>query len=140
MHEQFNERELVKLKVRHPNALVAAHPECPAGVLQHADHVGSTRSILEFTTQQEAPEFIVATEPHIIHQMQKKRPDTTFLPAPGVNGSCDCANCPYMAKNSMEKLYLAMLNEAPRIEMPENLRLAALGPLERMLEMSPAPQ
>ena len=140
VHEQFNERELVKLKVRHPDALVAAHPECPEAVLQHADHVGSTRSILEFVSKQRAPEFIIATEPHIIHQMEKARPEATFLSAPGVDGSCNCANCPYMAKNSMEKLYLAMLNEAPRIEMPETLRLAALGPLERMLEMSPPPQ
>lgn len=137
VHEQFNERELVKLKVRHPDAKVAAHPECPEPVLRHADHVGSTRSILEFVTTHDAREFIVATEKHILHQMQKACPDRIFIPAPGADGACDCANCPYMAKNSMEKLYLAMANEAPRIEINEELRLAALKPLERMLEMTP---
>ena len=137
VHEQFNERELVKLKVRHPDAKIAAHPECPEAVLRHADHVGSTRSILEYVTTHDAKEFIVATEQNIIHQMQKACPDRIFIPAPGADGACDCANCPYMAMNSMEKLYLAMVNEAPRIEINETLRLAALKPLERMLEMSP---
>lgn len=138
VHEQFNERELVKLKVRHPDAKIAAHPECPEPILRHADHVGSTRSILEYVTTHDAKEFIVATEQQIIHQMQKACPDRLFIAAPGADGSCDCANCPYMAKNSLEKLYLAMVNEAPRIELDEELRLAALKPLERMLEMSPS--
>lgn len=140
VHEQFNERELVKLKVRHPDAKVAAHPECPDSILRHADHVGSTRSILEYVTGYDAKEFIVATEQQIIHQMEKVAPHKTFMAAPGADGSCDCANCPYMAKNSMEKLYLALLNEAPRIEMPEDLRQQALKPLQRMLDMSPQPR
>ncbi|HJO86730.1 MAG TPA: quinolinate synthase NadA [Rhodospirillales bacterium] len=138
VHEQFNERELVKLMVRHPKAKLAAHPECPESILKHADHVGSTRSLLEFVTLSEGKEFIVATEQHIIHQMELAAPDRTFIAAPGPDGTCNCANCPFMAMNDLDKLYLAMLNEAPRIEMPEDLRLGALAPLQKMLDMSPA--
>lgn len=138
VHEQFSERELVKLKVRHPGALVAAHPECPDAILGKADHIGSTRSILEFVIGAPAKEFIIATEAHIIHQMQKAAPEKTFIPAPGADGGCSCSACPYMAKNTVEKIYLAMLNEAPRVEIPEELRLAALKPLERMLDYSKA--
>ena len=139
VHEQFNERELVKLVVRHPEAKIVAHPECPEPILKHADHIGSTRSILEYVTSYNANTFIVATEQHIIHQMNKLAPHKTMIPAPGADGTCECAKCPFMAKNSLEKLYLAMVNEAPRIEMPEALRIAALKPLQRMLQMSPAP-
>lgn len=136
VHEQFSERELIKLKMRHPDALVAAHPECPAGVLSHADHIGSTRAILEFVLNANAREFIIGTERHIIHQMQKAAPDKVFLPVPGADGGCSCSNCPFMALNTLEKIYLSLLNNAPRIELPEPLRLAALKPLERMLDMS----
>ncbi len=136
IHEQFSERELVKLKVRHPSALIAAHPECPEAILAHAHHVGSTRSILDYVLTAPSDDFIIATEPHIIHQMAKAAPHKRFLPAPGADGSCSCSNCPFMARNSLEKIYLALLNDAPRIELPEGLRQAALAPLTRMLEMS----
>jgi quinolinate synthase len=136
IHEQFSERELVKLRTRHPKALIAAHPECPEGILRHADHVGSTRSILDYVLASEAQEFIIATEPHIIHQMEKAAPGKTFIAAPGMDGTCDCARCPFMAKNTLEKIYLCLVNNAPRIELPEDLRQAALKPLQRMLEMS----
>lgn len=136
IHEQFSEKELVKLKVRHPEALVAAHPECPETILAHADHVGSTRGILDFVLKSEAREFIIATEPHIIHQMEKAAPGKTFIPAPGADGGCSCSDCPFMAKNTLEKIYLAMVNQAPAIQIPEELRVQALKPLERMLEMS----
>jgi len=138
IHEQFSEKELVKLKVRHPKALVAAHPECPDTILAHADHVGSTRAILDYVLTNPADEFIIATEPHIIHQMQKAAPNKTFIPAPGADGGCSCSDCPFMAKNTLEKIYLAMLNEAPAITIPEDLRVKALAPLERMLELSKA--
>jgi quinolinate synthase len=136
IHEQFSERELVKLRARHPRALVAAHPECPEGILRHADHIGSTRSILDYVLASQAGEFIIATEPHIIHQMRKAAPQKTFIAAVGMDGSCDCARCPFMAKNTLEKIYLCLRNNAPRIELPEDLRLAALKPLQRMLDMS----
>ncbi len=137
VHDQFSERQLVKLKVHHPNALVVAHPECHDGILGHADHVGSTRSILNFVVAAPGREFIIATEPHIIHQMKKAAPGKTFIPAPGADGGCNCSYCPFMELNTIEKLYLALVNTAPRVEIPEDLRLRALKPLQRMLEMSP---
>ena len=136
VHEQFSERELVRLKLAHPGALVVAHPECPEPVLMRSDFVGSTRALLNFVLASDAHEFIIGTEQNIIHQMKKGAPDKLFLPLPGADGSCSCSSCPFMALNTMEKVYLAMANRAPRIEMPEALRLAALKPLSRMLEMS----
>ncbi|RME67726.1 MAG: quinolinate synthase NadA [Alphaproteobacteria bacterium] len=138
VHEQFSEVELVKLKARYPGAPVAAHPECPAVILDHADHIGSTSSILKFALASDAQTIIVATEPHIIHQMALKAPDKTFIGAPGADGNCNCNNCPFMALNSMEKLYLALRDLKPRIEVPADIRTAALKPLERMLAMSSA--
>jgi quinolinate synthase len=137
VHEQFSERELVKLRARHPEAKLAAHPECPESILAMADHVGSTSSLIKYVSESPAAEFIIATEPHIIHQMQKRVPSKRFIPAPGMDESCSCSNCPFMALNTMEKLYLCLANMAPRIELPEDLRVAALKPLQRMLEMSP---
>jgi quinolinate synthase len=136
VHEQFSERELIKLEMQHTDALVAAHPECPSGILSHADHTGSTRAILEFVLKAKGKEFIIATEQHIIHQMEKAAPDKVFFPVPGADGGCSCSNCPFMALNTLEKIYLTLLNNAPRIELPEPLRLAALKPLQKMLDMS----
>lgn len=137
VHEQFSEKELLKLKAEHPDAPVTAHPECPAFILDHADHVGSTSSILKFCSTSEAETIIVATEPHIIHQMEKARPDKTFIGAPGADGNCNCNICPFMALNTMEKLYLCLKDMTPEIIVPEDIRLRALAPLEKMLEMSP---
>lgn len=136
IHEQFSEGELLKLKAAHPGAKVAAHPECPEAILLHADHIGSTRAILDYVLASPGREFIIATEQHIIHQMEKAAPHKTFIAAPGADGSCNCATCPFMAKNTLEKLYLCMMNAAPRIELPEETRVAALKPLQRMLDMS----
>lgn len=138
VHEQFSEKELIKLKAQHPDAPVAAHPECPAHILDHADHVGSTRSILTYATEQTASDtLIVATEPNIIHQMQKAKPDMAFIGAPGADGNCNCNMCPFMAMNSLEKLYVCLRDLAPQIQVPEEVRVQALSPLNRMLEMSP---
>jgi len=137
VHEQFSAREITRLKSRHPGALVVAHPECPESIIEVSNYVGSTSGILGFVHDNAATEFIVATEQHIIHQMQKDTPDKTFLAAPGADGGCNCTNCPYMALNTLEKIYLAMVNEAPSIHLPEDLRVAALKPLERMLELAP---
>ncbi|MAF95649.1 MAG: quinolinate synthase [Rhodospirillaceae bacterium] len=137
VHDQFSARELVKLKTNHPDAPIAAHPECHQGILDHADHIGSTRSILDYVIAAPEREFIIATERHIIHQMEKAAPEKTFIAAPGSDGSCNCADCPFMELNTLEKIYLAMVNGAPRVEISEDLRLSALKPLEKMLEMSP---
>ena len=136
VHEAFSETELLKLKALHPGAPVAAHPECPAFILDHADLVGSTRAILEFALGTPAETIIVATEPHIIHQMEKAAPHKHFIGAPGADGNCNCNMCPYMAMNSIEKLYLALRDLTPRIELDEATRLAAKRPLDRMLEMA----
>jgi quinolinate synthase len=140
VHEQFSERELVKLMGEHPGAPVLAHPECPGHILQHADHVGSTSSILNYALTADADTFIVVTEPHIIHQMQKKAPHKTFIGAPNEDGACNCNNCPFMALNTMEKLYLCLANMTPQIEVPEDIRVKALRSVQRMLDMSPPAQ
>ncbi len=137
VHEQFSEKELIKLKAQYPDAPVAAHPECPEHIMRHADHAGSTSSILNFCLTTDADTIIVATEPGIIHQMEKSAPNKTFIGAPGADGKCSCNLCPFMALNTMEKLYLCLRDLKPEIDVPEEKRLAALKPLERMLEMSP---
>ena len=138
VHEAFSETELLKLKAQHPEAPVLAHPECPPHILDHADHVGSTSSILKFALESPSDTLIVATEPHIIHQMEKAAPAKTFIGAPGADGNCNCNMCPYMALNTMEKLYLSLRDLQPRIEIEEGLRLAAKKSLDRMLEMAGA--
>jgi quinolinate synthase len=136
VHEAFSETELLKLKALHPGAPVAAHPECPAHILDHADMIGSTSAILKFALESPSDTIIVATEPHIIHQMEKKAPGKTFIGAPGADGKCSCNMCPYMALNTLEKLYLSLRDLEPRIEVPEDLRLRALLPLNRMLAIA----
>lgn len=137
VHERFSEQELIKLQVEHPDAPTAAHPECPEHILRHADHVGSTSSILKYVLENDAEKFLIATEPGIIHQMQKTAPHKTFIGAPGADGNCNCNQCPYMALNTLEKLYLCLRDLGPAIEINEETRLKALAPLNRMLEMSP---
>jgi quinolinate synthase len=134
VHETFSERKLLKLLREHPEARVIAHPECEEVILQHAHHIGSTSSLLSFAVENEAATFIVATEAGILHQMRKASPDKTFLPLPPEAG-CACNNCPYMKLNTMEKLYLCLRDLQPRIELDEDLRLAALAPIERMLAL-----
>ena len=138
VHEAFSETELLKLKAQHPGAPVAAHPECPPYILDHADYVGSTSGILDFAKTMPGDTLIVATEPHIIHQMVKAVPDKHFIGAPGADGNCNCNICPYMALNTMEKLYIALRDLTPRIEIEEGLRLRAKKSLDAMLSMASA--
>jgi len=138
VHEAFSETELLKLKALHPGAPIAAHPECPPAIIDHADFVGSTSGILNFARTFAGDTLIVATEPHIIHQMEKTLPGKTFIGAPGADGNCNCNVCPYMALNTLEKLYVALRDLQPRIEIEEGLRLAAKKSLDRMLEMAGA--
>lgn len=136
VHEAFSETELLKLKAQHPGVPVAAHPECPPHIIDHADYVGSTSGILKYAKELAGDTLIVATEPHIIHQMEKAEPTKTFIGAPGADGNCACNICPYMALNTMEKLYLALRDLQPQIELDESVRLAAKKSLDRMLEMA----
>ena len=143
VHEQFSEKELVKLIANHPQALVIAHPECPEALLKYANHIGSTSSLIEFTKKNQGLEFIVLTEPHIIHQMKKINPLGKFYDCPFINtaGCSSCNNCPYMQLNNLEKLYEVMKygNSSKfggEIELSESLRVEAYKPLIKMLEMS----
>lgn len=135
VHELFSLQKIVKLKMRHPEAKVIAHPECEEAVLEEADFIGSTNALLKYSAQNPANEFIVVTESGIIHQMQIKSPFKTFIAAPPDN-LCACNDCPYMKLNTLEKLYLCMEYEKPEILMDEKLRIAAKKPIDRMLEIS----
>lgn len=135
VHEIFSLEKITKLKIRHPQAKVIAHPECEAPVLAVADFIGSTTALLKYSEKSDAAEFIVVTETGILHQMQKSNPNKTFIPAPP-NNSCACNDCPHMKLNTLEKLYLCMEYETPEITMAEDLRLAALKPIQRMLDIS----
>lgn len=135
VHEIFSLEKITKLKVRHPEAKIIAHPECEAPVLAIADFVGSTTGLLKFTQRDDAQEYIVVTETGILHQMQKENPNKTFIPAPP-NNACACNDCPHMKLNTLEKLYLCMEYEEPEITMEEGLRIAAKKPIDRMLDIS----
>ena len=136
VHQAFSETELLKLKAEYPGAPVAAHPECPPHIVDHADLVGSTRAILDFAVNSPDDVILVATEPHIIHQMEKAAPGKTFIGVPGGDGNCNCNMCPYMALNTLEKLYVALRDLSPRVELSTELMDQARVPLERMLEMA----
>ena len=135
VHEIFSLEKITRLKVRHPQAKLIAHPECEEPILRIADFIGSTTQLLQFCKQDPAKEFIVATEAGIIHQMMKQAPDKTFIPAPPDN-SCACNDCPHMKRNTLEKVYLCMKYEQPELLMEESLRLQAKKSLDRMLEIS----
>jgi len=135
VHEIFSREKITKLKERHPNAKLLAHPECEDVILKMADYIGSTTGILKYATKSSEKEFIVATEAGIIHQMQKENPDKTFIPAPP-NNNCACNDCPHMKRNTLEKLYLCLKNELPEIFVPQDIIERAVKPIERMLEIS----
>ncbi|MBS1767947.1 MAG: quinolinate synthase NadA [Acidobacteria bacterium] len=134
VHEQFQAKRLAVLKAQRPDAKLIAHPECDASVSGMADFVGSTAALLRFVKEDKARTFIVATEAGILHQMRQARPDADLIPAPADSG-CNCSLCPYMKLNSLEKLYLALRDLQPAIEIPEATRLRALAPVERMLAL-----
>lgn len=135
VHEIFSLDKILKLKEQHPDALLISHPECEEAVLNHSDYIGSTSALLQFTIENPATEFIVATEAGILHKMMINSPNKTFIPAPP-NDACACNNCPYMKLNTIEKIYNCMKYEQPEIIMDEELRLRAKVPMDRMLEIS----
>lgn len=135
VHETFSERKLVELTVRHPHAEVIAHPECDERVLRLASFVGSTSALLKRVVESEKRSFIVATEEGILHQMRKAAPGKELIAAPP-DESCSCNTCPHMKRNTLEKLYLALRDLAPRVEVPEEVRVRAKKPIDRMLEMT----
>jgi quinolinate synthase len=140
VHEQFNARELAKLKVRHPEAEVLAHPECQAAVLDQADFIASTTGIIKRSVESPAETLIIATEDGVFHQIEKKLAEQgrkkTLIQAPGMDESCACNRCPFMRLNTLEKLYLCLRDLAPEVTVPEEIRRRALVPIERMLALS----
>jgi quinolinate synthase len=135
VHETFSEKKLIALKLRHPEAKVVAHPECEPQLLAMADFIGSTSALLKYTKESPAREFIVVTESGILHQMRRSSPDKEFIPAPP-DANCACNDCPFMKKNTLEAVHRALVTLEPEITLPEDLRVKALRPIERMLELS----
>jgi quinolinate synthase len=136
VHEQFNARRLATMRAEYPSAKLIAHPECEEAVLAQADFIGSTLALLKYVqTHPDEKQFIVATEAGILHQMERSRPDAEFLCSPP-NSGCNCAMCPYMRLNTLEKLYLCLRDGRPEITMDEETRVRALRPVQRMLDMS----
>jgi len=135
VHEQYTARRLTALKVDYPEARLVAHPECEQSVLDMADFIGSTTMLIDHVVNtKEYDTFIVATEMGVMHQMRKRRPGVKLIGAPPASG-CECAVCPYMRLNTMEKLYVALRDLEPKISVPEDVRKRALVPVERMLAL-----
>jgi len=136
VHEIFSTQRILEVQEAHPGALILAHPECKEILLRYADHIASTTGLLKFAQQSSADTFIVATETGILHQMRKACPGKTFIPAPVEDATCACSECHYMRRNTPEKVYLALRDLTPQITMDEDIRQAALIPLQRMLNLS----
>jgi quinolinate synthase len=136
VHEQFSARELAKLKVRHPEAEVLAHPECDEAVLDQADFIASTSGIITRAVESPARTLIIATEDGVFHQIARQAPEKELIQAPGADESCACNRCPYMRLNTLEKLYLCLRDLRPEVTVPDDVRIKALRPIERMLELS----
>ena len=135
VHEIFSIDKLLNLKAELPDAKIIAHPECEDALLQHADFIGSTTQLLKFTQQDSAQKFIVVTETGILHQMMLASPHKVFIPAPP-NNSCACNDCPHMKKNTMEKIYHALLSEQPELLLSDELLMKAVLPIQKMLDIS----
>ena len=136
VHETFSERKIIALKEQHKDALFVAHPECEPPVLRLADYVGSTTALLKFVQSSNAEKFIIGTEPGILHQMRKVVPNKLLIEAPPQDENCSCNECPYMKLNTLEKVYLCLRDLQPQVEVPEEVRIRAFIPIERMLALS----
>ena len=136
VHEQFSVEKILELKAQYPDAIVLAHPECKSTVLKLADVVGSTAALLKYAVNSSEQRFIVATESGILHEMQKKCPEKTFIPAPPNDSTCACNECSFMRLNTLEKLYECLKNESPEILVDPEIAEKAVKPIKRMLEIS----
>lgn len=136
VHERFSVEKIIELKKQYPNALILAHPECKGAVLKLADFVGSTAALLKFAINSNCNTFIVATESGILHEMQKKCPNKTFIAAPPSDSTCACNECNFMRMNTLEKLYNCLLNETPEVHVDSEIAKRAIKPILRMLELS----
>ncbi len=136
VHEQFSLEKIVALKKEYPEAEVIAHPECKQPILTIADFIGSTAALLKHTRESPKTQFIVTTESGVIHEMRKRSPQKTFIPAPPNDSTCACNECNFMRLNTMEKLYLCLRDETPEILVDPKIRERAVKPIHRMLELS----
>ena len=136
VHEQFSVEKIVELKAQYPDAVVLAHPECKSVVLKLADMVGSTAALLKYAVNSDKQRFIVATEAGILHEMQKKCPQKTFIPAPPNDSTCGCNECNFMRLNTLEKLYNCLKYEFPEVTVDPEVSREAVKPIKRMLEIS----
>ncbi len=136
VHEKFSLEKILELKAEHPKAKVLVHPECKGAVVKVADKVGSTAALLKFSINDEATEFIVATESGILHEMQKACPEKTFIPAPPEDSTCACNECNFMKLITMKKLYNCLKYEWPQVEVPSDIAEKAVKPINKMLEIS----
>jgi quinolinate synthase len=136
VHEQFSAKRLAQLKVQNPDAEVLAHPECDQAVLDQSDFIASTTGIIQRAVDSPAQTLIIATEDGVFHSIEQKAPHKVLLQAPGLDESCACNRCPYMRLNTLEKLYLCLRDLKPEVTVPEDIRLRALQPIQRMLELS----
>ena len=135
VHDVLKAEAVIKLKAEHPDALLIAHPECKAVILEMADYIGSTTGLLEFTVRSSHSKFIVATETGILHQMKKASPGKEFFIVP-TDETCSCNDCPYMKLNTMEKVYNCLLNGRPELQLSPDIIKAAEKPILRMLALS----
>jgi quinolinate synthase len=136
VHEQFSAKRLAQLKVSRPDAEILAHPECDQALLDQADFIASTTGIIKRAVESSAKTLIIATEDGVFHSIEQKAPDKELIQAPGMDETCACNRCPYMRLNTLEKLYLCLRDLKPEVTVPEDIRLQALKPIERMLELS----
>ena len=136
VHEAFSFEKIISLIKSYPNAKFIAHPESESSVLDIAHYIGSTSGLLAFVQKDKAKEYIVATEAGILHEMQKRCPKKTFIPAPVEDDTCACSECAFMKLNTLEKLYRCLLEESPEVKMDKKLMDGARIPIERMFELS----
>ena len=136
VHEKFSVERVLAVKAEHPRALILAHPECKGALLKLADVVGSTAALLKYAVAHPEEEYIVATESGILHEMQKRCPNTTFIPAPPDDSTCACNECSFMRLNTLEKLYACLRDEQPEILVDPDIAARAVIPIRRMLEIS----
>lgn len=136
VHEKFSVEKIVALKKQYPEAKVLVHPECKGAVVKLADKVGSTAALLKYSIEDSSDTFIVATESGILHEMQKKAPHKTFIPAPPDDSTCACNECNYMKLVTLEKVYNCLRDETPEINVDMEISKRALSPIKKMLEIS----
>lgn len=136
VHERFSLEKIKELKKEHPQAEILVHPECRKPLQMIADKVGSTAVLLKHAVESPVKEFIVATESGILHEMERKCPEKTFIPAPPEDSTCGCNDCSFMKLNTLEKLYNCLRYEQPEIIVEKELAEKARRPIERMLELS----